>query len=321
MSKGVIIIGLGQIGMGYDLHLDPALHVYSHARSFSQHPEFHLMAAVDPDGHSRNIFIQTYQTPAYSNLDAALSQHQPDVVVIATPTQFHSEILYEILENIRPMVILCEKPLSYVLDDARKMVQKCRDKGVLLYVNYMRRSDPGAIKVKGMFDSGMIQTPVKGVSWYSKGLIHNGSHFFNLLEFWLGSMKSSDLIERGRKWGEDDYEPDVRVKFERGTVIFLAAWEENFSHYAVELLSPSGRIRYEQEGSMIQWQHIEDNSVFKGYRGLSLQLDEISSGMSFSQLNVVEQLAKVLNGKEANICSGKEALETLSSIQTIIEKI
>ncbi|MEO1943381.1 MAG: hypothetical protein ABGY11_03700, partial [Candidatus Thioglobus sp.] len=219
------------------------------------------------------------------------------------------------------MVILCEKPLSYVLDDARKMVQKCRDKGVLLYVNYMRRSDPGAIKVKGMFDSGMIQTPVKGVSWYSKGLIHNGSHFFNLLEFWLGSMKSSDLIERGRKWGEDDYEPDVRVKFERGTVIFLAAWEENFSHYAVELLSTSGRIRYEQEGSMIQWQHIEDNSVFKGYRGLSLQLDEISSGMSFSQLNVVEQLAKVLNGKEANICSGKEALETLSSIQTIIEKI
>lgn len=321
MSKGVIIIGLGQIGMGYDLHLDPALHVYSHARSFSQHPEFHLMAAVDPDGHSRNIFIQTYQTPAYSNLDAALSQHQSDVVVIATPTQFHSEILYEILENIRPMVILCEKPLSYVLDDARKMVQKCRDKGVLLYVNYMRRSDPGAIKVKGMFDSGMIQTPVKGVSWYSKGLIHNGSHFFNLLEFWLGSMKSSDLIERGRKWGEDDYEPDVRVKFERGTVNFLAAWEENFSHYTVELLSPSGRIRYEQEGSMIQWQHIEDNSVFKGYRGLSLQLDEISSGMSFSQLNVVEQLAKVLNGKEANICSGKEALETLSSIQTIIEKI
>lgn len=49
MRKSVLIIGLGQIGMGYDLHLDPTLHIYSHARAFSLHSDFDLLAAVEPD--------------------------------------------------------------------------------------------------------------------------------------------------------------------------------------------------------------------------------------------------------------------------------
>lgn len=266
----------------------------------------------------QEVFTQTYKSSVYSDLDTALSQHQPDVVVIAVSTQLHAEILYKVLNKCKPKVILCEKPLSYDSDNARKMVELCQTKRVELYVNYMRRSDPGVINIKKLIDSGDFQTPIKGVVWYSKGFIHNGSHFFNLLEYWLGSMKSFSLLEKGCL-REEDAEPDVRVEFDKGVVVFLAAWEKAFSHYAIELLSMSGRIRYEQGGALIQWQSVQDDVVFKGYKVLASQSEEISSDMSRSQWNVVHQLNKAMEGEESHLCMGSEALGTLEDMSLILK--
>ena len=49
MSFSVLIVGLGQIGMGYDLHHDVNNQIYTHARAFSQHPDFYLIGAVDSE--------------------------------------------------------------------------------------------------------------------------------------------------------------------------------------------------------------------------------------------------------------------------------
>lgn len=305
--------------MGYDLSQDLDERVYSHARAFSQHPDFKLLAAVDPDAERRILFTKTYKVPAYENLDMALAEHQSDVVVVAASTQFHSEILYMALNKGCPKAVLCEKPLSYDIDEARQMIQCCYEKGVELYVNYMRRSDPGVIEVKRLIEEGILKTPIKGVAWYSKGFIHNGSHFFNLLEYWLGSVKESHVLECGRLWDDVDPEPDVRVKFEKGCVVFLAAWEEAFSHYTVELVSSSGRVRYEQEGALIQWQPVQDDPVFKGYSILAPQAEIIPNGMACFQYNVTDQLARALRGEQAHICSGAEALHTLENMNRIIE--
>ncbi|MFN3569201.1 MAG: Gfo/Idh/MocA family protein, partial [Polaromonas sp.] len=245
MSLGVLIVGLGQIGMGYDLGLDPVRYVQSHARAFSQHPAFHLVGAVDPDPQRREVFAQTCHSPAYADLETALGLHQPGVVVIATPTPTHKDTLLTVLSLARPQVILCEKPLAYGTEEGRFMVNACLEKGVALYVNYMRRSVPGFIEIKRLLDAGEIKGPVKGVTWYSKGLLHNGSHFFNLMEYWLGPVQTASVLKKGRTWGADDFEPDVHVVFAKGEMVFLAAWEEAFSHYTVELLSPSGRLRCE----------------------------------------------------------------------------
>lgn len=316
-----MIIGLGQIGMGYDMHLDPKAHVYSHARAFSAHPKFHLVAGVDPDRQKRQAFTLAYGCAAYGDLETALEQHQPELVIISVPTRFHGETLQRVLRRSHAQMILCEKPVSNDLEQARGMVRVCADAGVRLYVNYMRRSDPGAIEIKRRIDAGKLSAPVKGVAWYSKGFIHNGSHLFNLLEYWLGSFQNSVVLNSGRLWDETDPEPDVQVTFEHGTVVFLAAWEEAFSHYTVELLSPNGRLRYERGGELIEWQSVEADATFPGYTVLSAKSESIGSGMDRYQLHVAEQLAKALDGLEAQLCSGEDALHTLEAMQHILQEI
>lgn len=321
MRYKTLIVGLGQIGMGYDSELDPAEYVYSHARAFSQHPNFQLVGGVDSNPHTREKFEYLYKCPAYPDLETALHLLEPSILVIAAPTHLHSKILLSAINKAPLKAVLCEKPLSYDLPESELMVQACRDQGILLYVNYMRRSDVGVLEVKRRIVSGEIQMPIKGMVWYSKGFLHNGSHFFNLLEYWLGPMQDSEMLSSGRTLDAGDSEPDIQVQFERGSIVFLAAWEEAFSHYAVELLSPSGRLRYEYGGKRIQWQSAQPDSNLRGYTVLSEKQDTIASGMDRYQWHVAEQLALGLNGDDAQLCSGEDALRTLKNMKQILEKI
>jgi predicted dehydrogenase len=320
MTEKCMIIGLGQIGMGYDLALDSAKAVYTHARAFSIHPSFELVGAVDPVATQRDIFEQHYGQPAYPDIAGVLQAKIASVVVIASPTAQHSIALKEVLSHSTPNVILCEKPLAYNLAEAREMVEACDSAGVKLFVNYMRRADPGAIDVKERIKSGQIAAPFKGIVWYSKGFLHNGSHFFNLLEFWIGSFVRAKILDAGRLWDNQDPEPDVHVEFERGKVVFIAAWEEAFSHYTIELLSSSGRLRYEHGGESISWQSTHADPNIAGYRILQKSPEMVANGMNRYQWHVAEQLTNALEDKPHNLCTGRQALATLEAMHQIINQ-
>ena len=320
MTVKCIIIGLGQIGMDYDLDHDPRKIVYTHARAFSNHPAFELVGAVDPSEKKRNVFKKQYGKIAYSTIENALKAEQVSVVVIASPTEKHSLILKQVLAFFTPKIIVCEKPLAYDLDEAGEMVRACKTAGVKLFVNYMRRADPGAIEIKERIESEKIATPIKGVVWYSKGFLHNGSHFFNLLEFWLGSFVRAKILATGRVLDNQDSEPDVEVEFERGKVVFISAWEEAFSHYTIELLSPSGRLRYDQGGEYITWQSTQKDPKISGYQVLKTNPEILVNGMDCYQWHVVDQLADAIANKPISLSTGSQALATLEAMQRIINQ-
>ncbi len=184
----------------------------------------------------------------------------------------------------------------------------------------MRRADPGVIEIKERIRSGQILEPIKGVVWYSKGFLHNGSHFFNLLEFWLGPFIRGKIIDAGRLLNDQDSEPDLQIEFKHGKVLFIAAWEEDFSHYTIELLSPSGRLRYEQEGESIFWQSTQDHPTIEGYKVLKIDSEVISNDMNRYQWNIVNQLASALLGKHHNLSTGTQSLETLQAMHQLINK-
>jgi predicted dehydrogenase len=320
MTDKCLIIGLGEIGMGYDLALSPIKAVYSHARAFSMHPAFELVCAVDPIESQRDLFIQKYARPAYPTIASALQSHEASMVVIASPTAQHSLVLEEILAHSSPKLILCEKPLAYELSEARYIVETCESAGVKLFVNYIRRSDPGAIEIKARIDSGQFAAPIKGVVWYSKGFLHNGSHFFNLLEYWLGPFVKARILDGGRLWDKQDPEPDVQVEFKQGKVVFLAAWEESFSHYTIELITPSGRLRYEQGGESIAYQTTHDDPSIVGYKILKSDPELITNGMYRCMWHVADQIAEALADRPHNLCTGRQALTTLEAMHQIINQ-
>jgi predicted dehydrogenase len=226
-----------------------------------------------------------------------------------------------VLEEAAPRAILCEKPMGFELAQGAAIEHLCHDRKCNLYVNYMRRSDPGAVEVRRRLDSGEVQTPVRGVVWYSKGLMNNGSHFFNLLQYWLGSMQDFAIIRSGRLWAGEDPEPDVQVAFDGGVVTFLAAKEEDFSHYEVELVARNGKLRYVDGGRTILWRPAVPDPALEGYTVLRSIPEIIESDMNRSQWNVAAQLAEALDGRSAHLCDGSDGLRTLEALSLIRGKL
>lgn len=319
MSLEAVVIGLGQIGMGYDLGTDPRVRVATLARAFAEHPDFDLAGGVDSSAERRELFATYYARPAFSNIAAALEEVAPAVVAIAVPTEAHHAVLLEVLQVPGIRAILCEKPLSYDLTKATEMVELAARAGVLLYANYMRRCDRAVIEVKRRLLYGEIAGPVKGVCWYSKGLFNNGSHFLNLLQFWLGEVTGFEIIDQGRLWSGHDPEPDLKVCFESGEVYFHAAREENFSYHSVELVATNGRLRY-GSGSM-SWQPAVADRNNAGYVVLNPAGKAIESDAPRLQWFVADQMARDLAGESASICTGAQGLSTIQMLAKIRRKL
>lgn len=321
MKHKVLLIGLGNVGLGYDYSVTDRRVVLTHAKAFASHSSFELVAGVDSDEAARSRFHDRYGVWATSDLVQALRRSEPDVVVVATPTLHHPMALQEILRHAQPKLILCEKPLSYSLEAARTMVESCREKNCLLYVNYSRRTDPGVLEIKRRLVTGEITPPFQGVAWYTKGLLHNGSHFTNLLEFWLGPILRVSIVDPGNDDGGPDIQPDLTLFFKDAAVTLLAAKAKSFTHHEIQIVADNGCLRYERGGGKITWQPLEANPLFPNSIILSDNRRELETDTERLQLRVADCIDARLNGNETTLCSGEEALGTLETILHIRNEI
>lgn len=312
MIHSVLLIGLGQVGMGYDLEINDRHVAFTHARAFATHPAFHLAGGVDPRGDRREAFTRHYGAPAYADMRQALHDLNPQVVVIATPTESHADAVAQVFAHAPRTAVLMEKPLAYDAQQAAAMVRLAREHDGALSVNYLRRAAPAAHEIRQRVASGAIAGPIKGVAWYSKGLLHNGSHIVNLLEFWLGPISGFAVIGKGRDIGSSDCEPDVQIDFAAGSVVLMAAREENYSLHEIDLIAANGRLSYRQGGSDIVWRPAVPDAQIAGYKILSGTSETIPNDTNKAQWYVADKLAAALDGSETDLCSGEQALETLN---------
>jgi predicted dehydrogenase len=244
---------------------------------------------------------------------------KPDVLVIASPTAHHADVLRESLENHVPRVVLCEKPLAYSAAETQAMIDACDRRGIPLLVNFIRRADPGIREIARRIAIGHIATPFKAAVWYSKGLLHNGSHMVDLMSFWFGPIRSVRLVQSGRSLPDGDAEPDFHAMFDHGSAIFCTAWEEHFSHYTLDLVTSSGRLCYEQGGELF-WRDAEAHPALDGYRRLAPKPEVIGNDMNRYQYHVTEQLKLVLRGGSSTLCTGADAAATAGWLGRVLQE-
>jgi predicted dehydrogenase len=320
MRLDALVVGLGQIGMGYDLEDDPQHgRVATLARAFAQHHKFYLVGGVDTSAERRALFTSYYSKPAFSSFEQALEKTAPAVVAISVPTELHYQVFLDVIKAPSTKAILCEKPLSYSLAEATEMVQLAACSGIKLYTNYMRRCDSAIVEVKRRLLRSQIASPIKGVCWYSKGLLNNGSHFLNLLQFWFGDITGFEIIDQGRMRFGHDPEPVLKVLFPTGEIYFLVANDVNFSHHSVELIAVNGRLRFER--GTISWQSAVPDTSNAGYVVLDSSVELIHSDTKHLQWCVVDQIANDLEGKSTSICTGQQGLATMAILDQIMQNL
>jgi predicted dehydrogenase len=321
MSKKVfscVLVGLGDIGLNYDLQRDQEKYVQTHASAFFLNSGFDLQGGIDIDTNACNVFSKKYNIKSYILIEDALNEVKPDLIILAVPTSYQLEAIKQITRCFVPKAILCEKPMGDNLEDGKKIVSICRKKDINLYVNYFRRCLPESKEIKNQIDKGIINSPMKSIVWYSKGIKHNGSHFINLMEYWFGKCLDVKIINKGREFKNFGFEPFVHLKFENSEVTMVPAWEEYFSHYTIEIVSSTGRLYWGNNG--LEWTNVIKSKNFKGYSYLSDKAEVINSGVEKYQMHVADELYLAMTGNQSSISSGEQALQTLHTIDLMLLK-
>lgn len=101
----------------------------------------------------------------YATYDALLADPDVDAVYIPLPNHLHSE--WTIAAARAGKHVLCEKPLALTAAEAQRMVDACRDAGVLLMEAFMYRLHPSWIEACRIAASGRIGRLQAVGSWFS----------------------------------------------------------------------------------------------------------------------------------------------------------
>ena len=125
---------------------------YLHALEKPQREDVRLVGAVDP-------FVRDCALcPVYATADALYEAHRPDLVVVATPIQFHAEQAVEAFEH--GCHVAAEKPLAASVESAGEML-RARDKaGKKLSIGFQLCYDPAMRALKADVDAGLYGAAV-----------------------------------------------------------------------------------------------------------------------------------------------------------------
>jgi predicted dehydrogenase len=151
----------------------------------------------------------------YQDSKELLENQSVTSVIIATPSQFHSQYTLEALEQNKP--VLCEVPLAMKIE-AFELVQKtAQERNVLTAVAQTLRYSLPHMRLKEILSEVQPETLNISVrnfmfrqenigwtgvkrSWVDSVLWHHGSHSFDLAIWLLGATSFDSLIYVGPIW-------------------------------------------------------------------------------------------------------------------------
>lgn len=144
LSRRIIVVGLGSIGR-------------RHARLLHARGDL-AVELCEPEPSNLDLaYAEVGQLPTYHTYSAAL-RTRPEMLVIATPHSLHCEQTVQALEQ--DVHVLCEKPMSDRLEDARRMLdagEHARQRsGAVLSIAFMLHFHPLLARLKQIVADGTL---------------------------------------------------------------------------------------------------------------------------------------------------------------------
>lgn len=184
-------VGLGKMGL-------------SHQALLNAHPGVELAAICDSSSYVLGVLGKHTGLTTYGDYDSMLAEANLDAVLIATPSKLHAGMVQSALE--RDLHVFCEKPLTLDPDDASRLAELARERGLVTQVGYHNRFVAAFGEVKALLEAGAIGEvthvfgeaygPVvlkaKSKTWRSQrgeggGCLYDyAAHVINLVNWYLG---------------------------------------------------------------------------------------------------------------------------------------
>jgi predicted dehydrogenase len=311
MTLRAALIGCGRIACEWaDDPRAAAAGIATHAHAYAVCPDTELVAVCDCDpGKAARCADRWHIAARYSSPRQLLAEQRPHIVSICTPDSTHYELVRAALETDGVRGILAEKPLAQSIGEAAELVDLARRRGVVLAVNYSRRYTDNHRNLRRLVRSGSLGKVrlIRGL--YTKGTLHNGTHWFDLLRFLIGEVRTVTAVDRLGEPG-DDPTLDVRLDCHGVQAELFACSAQDFAIFELDLLGTRGRVRMTETGQTMELFEPVEGVPYAGYRSLVLK-QRTTDGLRDMLLHAVQDLARCVQTGERPACTGEDGLKAL----------
>jgi predicted dehydrogenase len=214
------IVGTGRIGSTYDdevidrrepsFYRGPTRHVglytvlpVGHAGAYATTPGYELVAAANRTEAKLRAFGERWGVRAlYTDFRRMLREERPDVVSVCTRSPDKAEVTVAAAEaGVRAVVV--EKAMATSMAECDAMIGACERNGVFLAVNHPFRFSTTVRWTKSLIDAGAIGALGVVATFTSGGVLHGGTHTFDLLRYWAGDAVAIQARMNGRALDQD----------------------------------------------------------------------------------------------------------------------
>ena len=314
------VIGCGFIGCGTS-KAPEAVGIMSHSDAYMASEGAELVALCDASEHRLHQMRARFPgVPTCISIDECLERYRPELVSIATPDDTHFEIALRACRFPSVSGMLLEKPLALTSDQGMKIIHAATEYGVALSVNYTRRFTKRFQQLAHEVKQGLIGKIQSVIGTYTKGILHNGSHWIDLLDMFGVTIESVQAFGRVQ---DQDSEPTPSVRFRCDSVeAFLVGCDRrHFTVFEMDLIGTTGRLRMLEGGYQIELYRAEPSPLYSGYTTLSTVEDSAIEGMQDAMLYAVDDLVRSVKHCASPLCTGETAIRSLLVGEAVLESL
>lgn len=243
----------------------------NHAEACALVADARLIAASDPDALRRAAFGSRWGLDSealYPDTEAMLSLERPDVLIVATPPETHEAICAAgVRHGVRG--ILCEKPFTGHADAAARVVSLCKESGVSLAVNFIRRWDTSHQELARRLHAGVIGPLTAVFGCYTGTLRGNGSHLIDTLGMMAPGAWSIAWTSTLPAGTDDGALGSVLVHSSGAHAHIAPVRSAEYFIFELHLFGTRGRARLLRQGNELVLDHPAPHQDYPGYQYLS----------------------------------------------------
>jgi len=300
-----LVIGLGNIGLKYDLN--EKNNYLTHSQTLYKNKQFKLLGGVDINEISRKKFKNKFKLPVFESLEK-YNLETPDLLVISTPNKPRASIYKTILQkkwNIK--YLLVEKPLFSSLQEKKELFKLKNKLNAKIFVNFFWRTFP-AIEVLRLLLKG--QSKFKGTFTYPKDFFNQGCHAIDLL-FSFFDNKENMKIKCINK--------DLLFLFNKDKEFIIRKSINETDDFSFDFLTEDYKVYFDGYQEMINIFKKSSSSLFKNKKIYSYFKSK-KIKLRFYQNYVYNNIYKEFRGDISNICDFTEALRVTELINKVTKK-
>ena len=315
------------------------------ARAYSAHPRTQIVGLCDRvNERTAALGGELSVAPLFEDVDAMIVQTVPDIVVIATGTEFHYQLALQVLEH--GVHIDVEKPLCVDLLQADALAAKAEQKGARVAVHHQGSVGAAVRAAAQALAQGRVgqlrHIAASGKGYYGGyGLMNIGTHLLNLIARLAGHCRTVSALAStgGHPIGPEAVlqapsgmgtiageHITANLDFDDGlsaTLLQHRFPQIDSNAYGIEFLGTEGRLMWRSRGV---WQlpqpHFLPDGRDDAWQALELVYPDHfdpECGAAVDDYWFVEEYVQALDEGRDHTCSGAEARHVVEIMMGIFE--